>query len=468
MLIYISMKRVINLLLNKEKMNEIIHSNLFLLIISSLLFLSWATNIALISMITIVLTIATITIYNKDSQVLGALLPLTMITFPTLPSFSSIPWYLIIELSSFFIGFIIIVIKNIKQEKIKFSLGSIGFSILFLGIMGLLCEIIRKATAFNSESNFNSYGLIGALFVILIALAYVFFHLTGINNRNGYFFKVFYFTNIILILEAIFIYISNDFVTIDFTLLKWGEKNAYALMLEICVPFIAYMFSRSKRRFDYIALCVIDYFFIIISISRGGSITALILLPLLIYIGLYNQKKLKKLYPIVLLTSYSLIPLCYLIFPVAKESINQMLSHGLNLTNRDIIWNDALTFYKNNPIFGGGISALFDLNVLQNGPKNYLFFPHNTLVTLLSTCGILGVVSFIILLYEVIITIYNYKDKEKFIYIFFILVGLIHGIIDNTFYSVVYMLPLIYIFANNNLKGIEYRKIKGIFKKERV
>lgn len=452
------MEKRISLFFSKDNINKVMHSNLFLSILTALLFICWAFDLTILSCVIVVLTIAFSTIYLDDGNVIGALIPLTMFSYSNLPYFNSIPIHLIIELVALFVGLIVMVIKRKKETNFKFSFGAIGLGLISIGLISFVSELIRYFTSLNPNSNYNTYGFISVLFLFMIVGAYLCLHHSNINNKNEYINKVFLAINLLLIAEVTFIFVTNGFQKIDFNLLKWGEKNTFALGLEICLPFVALLFDNNHKRLEYLLLLILDYILIVLSMSRGGTLTIMLLLPLLIFIGLYSLPNRGKICRLIFIGSLVLIPVCYFFFPGMKESIDNMFSKGIGLTYRDEAWNEALFYYKNNPIFGGGISALFDLNVTMNGPSGAIFFAHNTLVTLLSTCGILGIISFGILLIEFILVILNDKTKNRYAYAFFIMVGLIHGVFDNTFYSIVYMLPLIYIFANNNLKGIEKNK----------
>ena len=452
------MNSIKEIIIDKERINKVIHSNLFLAIVTMLLFVSWLFSLEILSCIAIVGTIIISSIYSDDANILGALLFLVMISFPTLPYFNTIPIYLIIELISFFVGGGYLLFKKIKNKTFSFKLGPIGLSMIILPIMCLICETVRHITPFNSNSEFILFGYMGVLFILMITIAYFMLYLGGINNKDNYFSRVFLCVNILLLLEAFSIFISNGFQPINFNLLKWGEKNTFALGLEMCLPFVALLFDKNHKNIHYVLLLIIDYVFIVLAVSRGGTFTSIILLPLLIFIGLYSLKNRGNVCRIIFVMSLCLIPICYFFIPGVKEAADNMFANGLGLSHRDIIWEEALVYYRNNPIFGGGISSMFDINVIINGEGNAVFYAHNTFITLLSTCGVIGIISFIILLIEMINVIYNIKSNEKYVYIFFLLVGLIHGLFDNTFYSILYMLPLIYIFANKDLKGIEYKK----------
>ena len=109
------MNSIKEIIIDKERINKVIHSNLFLAIVTMLLFVSWMFSLEVLSCITIVGTIIISSIYSDDANILGALLFLVMISFPTLPYFNTIPIYLVIELISFFVGGGYLIFKKIKN-----------------------------------------------------------------------------------------------------------------------------------------------------------------------------------------------------------------------------------------------------------------------------------------------------------------------------------------------------------------
>ena len=412
------MERIKEFIIDKERINKVIHSNLFLAIVTMLLFVSWLFSLEILSCVTIVGTIIISSIYSDDANILGALLFLVMISFPTLPYFNTIPIYLIIELISFFVGGGYLIYKKIKNKTFSFKLGPIGLSMIILPIMCLVCETVRHITPFNNNSEFILFGYMGVLFILMITIAYFMLYLCGVNNKDNYFSKVFYFANIMLLLEFLKVIITNDIDELLYYNFGWGSQNNLVIALEICMPFLAYIFQNNNKRYDCIVLMIINYIVIPYTACRGGLLTSMLLLPFLIYIALKNTNN-KKPWIVLSLSCVVVAIIAYLSIPSLNLSFEQIFSEGLTDNGRQKAWDHALLIYNNNPIFGGGVSALFDLTLDKNVPHGSIYFAHNTFITLLSTCGVIGIISFIILLIEMINVIYNIKSNEKYVYIFF-------------------------------------------------
>ena len=131
------------------------------------------------------------------------------------------------------------------------------------------------------------------------------------------------------------------------------------------------------------------------------------------------------------------------------STIDRFIKEGFNSSSRDAIWNLALSYFSKYPLLGGGIQSLFEIQQIK-APDNVglgLFFRHNTFMTILCVGGIIGFVCFLYHIFELFKAIFEFDKFNKCAYLLFLFVGLLHGLVDNTFFSIEYLLPLIVVFS---------------------
>ena len=83
---------------------------------------------------------------------------------------------------------------------------------------------------------------------------------------------------------------------------------------------------------------------------------------------------------------------------------------------------------------------------------------HNTVITVLCASGFVGAAMFIYHMVEIFVANYKAKMFSRTALLYFVLIGVIHGIIDNTFFNIIYLVPYIWIFS---LRGVTSFKLLG-------
>ena len=131
------------------------------------------------------------------------------------------------------------------------------------------------------------------------------------------------------------------------------------------------------------------------------------------------------------------------------STINRFIKEGLNLSRRDVVWELAIGYYKKYPLFGAGIQSLFEIQQIRvpDSVGLGIFFCHNTFITILCVGGIVGFVCFLYHVFETFRVTFELDKYNKCAYLLFLMVGLLHGLVDNTFFSIEYLLPFIVVFS---------------------
>ncbi len=479
---------------NKEKIS---YSYPYLGFFSLLCFIGWAVNSLYTSYISISLFLLITPLLNKDMRLL--LLPslLSFTCFRHIFYFDNIPIPVIITSISLFISLGIYILRNIKDNGLKLKFNIITKSLLLLSIVFLLSTIIRHI--FNNNYAFNNYyylvpdNISSTSGTIIDFSKYSFsydikygylasfglFGLTGLSillssyrasNDKLIYLKSLYIFSIYLLIQFYSINIYSKITNItDYNelryLIGWGEKNVISVALEICLPITIYLYSQNRKRWDYLFVSFLLVITLLINDSRGAQITTAIVSPIYLYLIFKPSKNRWKYIGGFYGACFLLLIIAIISFPVIRE---KLFSRGLDLNGRNIFWTWICDFCFKNPlnaIFGGSPSILFEMSPAFS----YVFTPtdpivlspmlaHNTIMTTLAVGGIIGLVALLYHRIDSLKNVIKVKEDYKYLLIAFIFVGIIHGLIDNTLFSVMYLIPYIMILSDITLEDISKKE----------
>ena len=409
-------------------------------------------------------------LFSYNSTYLCHLLIFDMISYRQVPDMSGgLPFSIIFDGVIILLGFIAMYVKRlILEKKFNFSFGCMGISLSFLAILCLLSSIVNNFTYNTRYSNLGF--MLSGLFIVII-IVYLLMVNTSLRDNYNFVNKIMYMFFVGILVQMISLNILNGvglkFITgssqkdaesyaFDMMNLGWSvSRNISTLGLEICMPFILAIFNKDKKRVDCLILFVIGLVIILFSWCRGALFTTAVLLFMYCFIIVYNQKSFKTTIKNGLIL-YSAIIVLGLIIVLKVSKANQLVSSTLSsvgdLSGRDKLWDASISYFTRSPIIGSSFSCLYDLGDVFNGlwGGNYtsLCLSHNTFINLLAVVGILGVIGYLLNVFESIFSSVLYPKKELVLpLITFVLIGLVHGIVDNTFFSIAYFFPLMILFS---------------------
>jgi hypothetical protein len=439
-----------------KKCDKYLHSYLALGLEALAFFLAWYFSSFKTSAYILSFGSIAVALFGLDGKLFGPFLLFALVSIAKFPFFDSIPVYMYIMIVAFFLSFLFLIIKRkILGLKNNVGWGSIGLS------FSLIClEMFISSLAFdlNFSHPYIVYGYFSDLIGVALVLIYFLFFWTSSKEHPEYAFRLLYFFNLMIISELITIYArfgSSAFVDAD---VGWGNKNVIAIGLEVCLPFVGELFSVNRKRVDAILILLLDYYFIFISNSRGGLITCLVLLPLLTFILVRNNSDNVIHDTFVFMGSFIACLLLFGLFsPDFRNSVVRAMTMGGDISGRDKIWEYAMMLFRRNPLFGSSMEGLFELYrdffTSSNGEIG-IGFCHNTFFTILASLGSVGLAFFLYHLFEATFSVLKSEYHHRSVLLFFLAVGLIHGMIDNTFFSIIYMLPYFFAFSDPSLLSL--------------
>lgn len=440
----------------EDKTYAFFHSEIVWLFVGLVAFLSWLKNSNDLSFYFFLSFGTLLVVFQSDMRLSLLSGFLIMMTFSVLPFFNTLTASqlgLIILAASLLI---VMFIKRIVLHPLRFfSFGACGFSFLLMGLWAFIATAANQIK--NPEGKYNQLGYLLSGMMVFFVILYFMVYLGSPKDGFAFLKTSFYVINAVLVAELIGAWHFDDLYN-----LGWATKNLVVMVLEFTLPFLALTFADDKRRFDCLILIGVDYYLSFVSDSRGGLITIFVLTLVLAFI--LTDRRVKPWWHSSLLflgILFAFILSSFFLLPDFRQSIIRLVDMGGNLSNREEIWENAMAFFYKDKVFGGGMGAIFELwDVCAWHPGTVgVMYAHDTFITLLMTMGGVGLILYGVHIFEIFYSSVRIRHNEGFVLIYILLAGLIHGIIDNTFLTIIYMLPYIMVFSDAGLPSLAGRKM---------
>ncbi len=365
-----------------------------------------------------------------------------------------------IHMLSWFIPLIFLIIgiiinHIIYKPKLKIGKFTIGLAIYFLGVS--LGGMFSKTSATYEKLLYSWWFTpLTLISFAIIVLGIIYFTSTTSGTLEKLACDSFYIT-LLIVLELIFFMIKNNY-SIYYCLqnkcinLGWGVNNIVAIVMLMCMPLGIYnVFINFKKYWYYLIAYIIQFGIIILVISKGAILAALIG-TVILFVGLlfYFKKYCKTIiisfvsYVIVCLTIILILKLCNFNFSIYLQTDSALA--------RPYIWEEGFKVFSSNKVFGIGIVAPWSWNISITYPAyQYL---HNTFIHSLVITGIFGFICFLYHLLEKYARIIYKMNFKKFIFLCFYIFPALYGLMDNTYLEVTYMFFFLYalILFENEIK----------------
>ena len=332
--------------------------------------------------------------------------------------------------------------------------------------MGLICLLYLKNILINKRINiFNLLIIILIMLTAINSLFHPIIDLEGTLYQNS----IIAFSLLCLVTIGIeedfevfcktsyFYYFIVLFINILLTLVFKPDYHAFLyynknISFIFTFPYILFSFIVSEKNyFKYIKIInVVTYALIIIwSLYTTTYGTLFSLTPLIIFILFFNNKDYRVLniwtYIVILLLFF-----CLFVLPGANNPlmniVSRILGKDIGFSGRDLVYEWTIRSIKQSPWFGYGfVSSPFSWELMNLGN------PHNMFLDYIIYYGIFIFGYYIFILYYVIKTIINNKDKKISRFLLFAMFCLyFKGMIESAHQDkVVYWLSLLYYFNDN-------------------
>jgi O-antigen ligase/Tfp pilus assembly protein PilF len=345
---------------------------------------------------------------------------------------------------------------TIKEEKLVYLTNSLNFPILLFILIAVLSIFIT-----------NSFWVSLKVFINFISYFLIYFFITNnIKTKDSFnlCLVIFFITASLISLYLLLQYYELDPFLSDISRLTstLGNRNYIASYLALIFP-IAFSFflieSKKRKKIFYEIILLIIYTGIIICHTRAiwaALFFSLILFGfLLFYFKINEMLKDNKKWLIVLFLLFLLITLIYSTdnllnrstITAAERAISVFDKQGSPLSSRLLIWQSTMGMIKDRPLFGSGLGTFplhylnYQADFLQNNP-GYLQFlgkaaeAHNEYLQIWAETGIIGLLSFLLIIIIFYRTNLDLIKKIKTIEGKIIVIGLISGVTVTLVHSI--------------------------------
>ncbi len=348
--------------------------------------------------------------------------------------------------------------------KVTIHWGYLGSGLLIFGIAYLLSLIGYFADGKPFEMSVIMISLMGLIYFLL----YIFYRSTNDQDFLSYLLKSLYYLSFVVILQTFVVlviyFIDNQHLGSFMTILEegiderwgyvkdgfyvrlnvgWGLGNNIGGILAMLLPVHMYfLFKKNNllKKILYLSLMILSLVTIVLTTSRGAYLGvaafAVVFVVTFIKYANFDYRKYKNHlfigFGILLLIA---IPVGIYMF----DFFISFMSGNSFLNGREIDWVDAWNFFLEHPIFGKSwYSDTWDLDSF----RSY----HNTILHTMATMGLVGLAALIFHHYQVIKLFISKWSFETLIVAGMLIITHVHGLVDNTYYAPIHMMPLLILF----------------------
>ncbi len=346
-----------------------------------------------------------------------------------------------------------------KNEEKRKAGGLILYAIFIFGL-------VRLISVFLSDFPSSSYQVFYKEAIFYTTAVSLSFYYKSLDKEGIIKLLYFFISGAVLVsLIGTYRFYSGD---VDRAQSFSGSYTAFSSYLLVAFSFSLFFFkdySKKSNQIIWATIYVILLLGIFTSLGRANLFIALLILVISIVL-----KQIKPLQLIVLLVSILTIFFINYLFP--SDRIEQRATNITQLSDRDIIWEGAMKIISEKPIIGFGprtFSEIFPLKekFQDKGVGGW----HNDFLQIYFESGIIGLISFMFLLFVIIKELLkqiNYKTlsiefRSISISILFVLISLLltaffSGFITSVYISVVFVF-LIMLIDRINLDIVNSGKI---------
>lgn len=177
----------------------------------------------------------------------------------------------------------------------------------------------------------------------------------------------------------------------------WGNANNIGCMITMMIPFALVLGRQTKRMLLFSLIAIFMLICVCFTCSRTSILVAF---PMYLVSTLFilQEKAHKRFF---LYANLSILVIALLVMAAFYRGVSTMfrelLDRGLNPRNREIIYPRGIEAFLRHPIFGESFFPIVRVDAWSTLAQMKSFLPsrwHNTVIQLLASCGIVGLVCY--------------------------------------------------------------------------
>ncbi len=310
------------------------------------------------------------------------------------------------------------------------------------------------SSAFLLNGVFSSSWVVSDLFFGLIQVLcfFVIFYifLLGLRKEKreelaSYFAYVSAVIALVLIGEVIYLYLSNDALIVDGSVVKeqiqfgWGIWNTAGQQLVMTIPMLFYGVMKNKYPWFYFAVAAMTVFAAVMTLSRNALIFSVLAYGACSIIACFFGKR-QRPFRIIIPIGIAVLVIGGIVF---KDKIFEILadyvSRGLSDNGRFELWGQGIDAFFSAPIFGKGFYGVYPGHPPAEG--FFVWMAHNTVVELMGAMGAIGFAAYAYYRFETVKQFIKQPSLSKTMLGISLLTVLLGSLLDNFIF---YSLPMLY------------------------
>lgn len=309
--------------------------------------------------------------------------------------------------------------KNFARRT-YLTLGLAAFAVAYL-----INGIFSKGYTFKNMAYGFSFAALFYLFYLII------FHMVKWKDGESmrYLARCMFVMGLLISIELACLYIRNPELhgvlsNKNDILLGWGNSNSIAFTTLLALPFAFWLAYKEKYGFVYYLGASVMVLAIFFTYARGSLVVAI---PMYAVGSIFLCIKARKKLGIWICVGVIVITLTILAIwfkDWLHEKFNIYIINGTSDRGRFRLWEIAWEGFKQSPVFGSGLYFKFG-----EEPSNY-FWAHNTILQLLATCGIVGLLTYLLHRVQTIIMFFKKPTMARLFIGIAILGILAAGMVD--------------------------------------
>ncbi len=358
----------------------------------------------------------------------------------------------------------------IRDPKRKLPRFTVGFAFLFIAyvIGGAFSAYYSKTTV-----------LFGLMEIASISVAYFLFHLT-VNWKKmpkGYFAYLFTAMSFGLVIQILSMYfqkgiVVNGEIERGRLFLGWAHYNYAGAVTAMCVPAIFYFSFTQKHSWIFTMLATVVMLGVVLTQSRGSILFGGIIYLACAVITLVKNKKRERIFNFILLGAVLVAAIIVSVVCIdgLKKIFAAIFRVGTDSNGRlEGEFIEAWGYFCRYPLFGVGWGG-------DNWKDGYAFFKyfkaHNTVLQLLGSLGLFGLVAYGFHRVQTCIALFRHPTVEKMSIALTVSVLLLTCMMDVHIFSfgpaILYSVLLAFLEGENIRGGVDTRlKLKRLKMKKK-
>ena len=323
---------------------------------------------------------------------------------------------------------------------------------LFLGFMIFSIAIILNGLFAKDSFSWLNLGFSFVLAISYFGTFYLWY--IGIDFENDfkkYCTYILFLVSILITLEFYSLFLNGQIKFENGEIIKesivtgWGIWNTMGCYLSMLLP-IHFIFASHVKKYGFLfyGTGIISYLAIVLSLSRSSLIAGTLVIAISVITSCFvgENKKTNRL----ITCSLALLGICGIIifWDNIANVFADYLSRGLDDNGRFEIYKFGISKFLQYPIFGDGF-----YNSIYKMDTGLPFGYHNTIVQMMASCGIVGLLCYLFHRYQTILLAIKRRGVDNLYYYLCICALLITSLFDvhmiSLYPSIFYTLILVSI-----------------------